>query len=155
MKVNTNSWHFKIFAWNLMMRETLICNWISDRYIRDGKSPSQIIYDNPQFLYHYSNLCNYWRMIFLPFIYFAINSFLLLGSITLLGYLAWSNPVGFTSVIGLILSGIAFFAILIGIALLGGYTFDKVTSNENGIFHNLREQHKKRICKVVEFTNEK
>lgn len=151
MKVNKNSWHYKLLARTHVMSK-FYADFNNIKYMLNRGMTLLEIYEE-QYAWRDlpTNFCQYWRRaIIKPTFTIVINA--IIASIVLT--LIVLNPIEAAGVVAVIVGGFAVLAAAGGLAV-GGATlyehFTKKVSNADGLIGNAIKAHKEHICSEIDY----
>jgi hypothetical protein len=127
-KINRNSWHYKLNK-----------NFFNDSNMQYGWEPK------------HNNFCSYWRATMFRVLGAGFLSSIVIGMFTILGVIAYTEPVTFLAVIGSILGLILF---ICGIAFILHIIESRKKANADkpdSLFMQKYKAHKSKICPMVEY----
>ena len=127
-KINRNSWHYKLNK-----------NFFNDSSMEYRWEPK------------HNNFCAYWRATMFRLLGAGFLSSMVVGVFTILGVIAYTEPVTFLAVIGSILGLIL---LIVGIAFIVHLIEDRKKANADkpdSLFMQKYKAHKSKICPMVEY----
>lgn len=127
-KINRNSWHYKLNK-----------NFFNDSSMEYRWEPK------------HNNFCAYWRATIFRLLGAGFLSSMVVGVFTILGVIAYTEPVTFLAVIGSILGLIL---LILGIAFIVHLIEDRKKANADkpdSLFMQKYKAHKSKICPMVEY----
>jgi len=172
MKIDTNSWHYKImtyYKWSRKTESDWSCDsgyfkWKWDKHDKGELLPEEGSLERfRQFMeetgtYQPVDFCTYWRNVLVWPGLFAI---LWLSLLIWVGYMLSFVTIGGAGImLGTILGVIAVFAaaagLIYGVEKAGNYFFPKIKDAKDGFFDNVgKAMRNPELCTLVEYTNEK